>query len=888
MNSSTSAPVAPPQAIFRKDYTEPDFWIETVDLRFELGEGVTLVHSKLVMRTNESVNDGSRALVLMGELLDTKSVKIDGAQVAFIAAEEELTVEDVPNGTFVFECTVAIKPEENLTLSGLYKSSGNFCTQCEAQGFRRITWYLDRPDVMAIFTVTIDGDLNKYPVMLSNGNKVSTESLESGLTRVVWEDPHKKPSYLFALVAGNLKCHAGEYTTTSGRNVALEIWVEPQNIDKCEHALVSLQKSMKWDEDTFGLEYDLDIYMIVAVGDFNMGAMENKGLNVFNSKFVLASPDSATDGDYEGIEGVIGHEYFHNWTGNRVTCRDWFQLTLKEGLTVFRDQQFSGDMISKAVLRIQDVRGLRMAQFPEDAGPMAHPIRPESYIEMNNFYTSTVYQKGSEVIRMYHTMLGEAGFRKGMDLYFERHDGCAVTCDDFRAAMADANGRDFAQFENWYTQAGTPTLKVTDNFDPGKSEYTLTFEQSRGDVPGGSAFKPMLLPVRLGLLGADGDDLPLHGEVPAQGATETVIELTAERTCVTFTGINTRPVPSLLRNFSAPVKLEMEESQADLAFRMAHDSDSFNRWEAGQRLMKLVLLGLIADVQAGNELALNAGFVSAYGSLLADRELDPALKANAMGLPAERILGQEFETIDPDAIHTARVFAIRGLATAHKDVLLEIYNSSTVDGPYRYAKEDMGKRSLRNSCLGMLASLIGQGSDGAQIGILKAHFDSANNMTDQIAGLAILAGKDIHERSDALSSFFDQWKHDPLVIDKWFTVQATASHADTFEHIVELYGHADFTMKNPNRMRSLIGAFAMGNMWGFHRKDGKAYTFVADRVIEADKLNPQIASRLVTSFNSWKRFDVARQGLMKAELERIVGTEGLSKDVFEIVSKALV
>jgi len=888
MNSPTITPTAPPTPIFRKDYTEPNFWIDTVELRFELGEGETLVHSKLVMRVNDSVNDGSKPLELMGELLDTRRVAIDGVEVDFEVANEQLTVASVPSGTFVFESTVSVKPEENLTLSGLYKSSGNFCTQCEAEGFRRITWYLDRPDVMATFTVTIDGDADKYPVMLSNGNKLSTEVLESGLTRVVWEDPHKKPAYLFALVAGNLKCHAGDYTTTSGRKVALEIWVEPQNIEKCEHALVSLQKSMKWDEDTYGLEYDLDIYMIVAVGDFNMGAMENKGLNVFNSKFVLASPDTATDGDYEGIESVIGHEYFHNWTGNRVTCRDWFQLTLKEGLTVFRDQQFSGDMISKAVLRIQDVRGLRMGQFPEDAGPMAHPIRPESYIEMNNFYTATVYQKGAEVIRMYHTMLGEGGFRKGMDLYFERHDGSAVTCNDFRAAMADANGRDLTQFENWYTQAGTPTLKVTESFDAAQSEYTLNFEQSRGDVPGGGDFQPMLLPVRLGLLDpATGADLALHGGAPVDGATEAVIELTEARTSVTFTGIQARPVPSVLRNFSAPVRLDMEESESDLAFRMAHDSDSFNRWEAGQRLMKIVLLGLIADVQAGRELSLNEGLVSAFGAILADTDLDSALKANAMAVPAERILAQEFETIDPDAIHTARVFVMRGLAKAHQPALLEVYNASTVDGPYRYAKEDMGARSLRNTCLGLLSSLIGQGGDGDEIATLKTHYHEADNMTDQIAALAILAGKDISERDEAIADFYGQWKHDPLVIDKWFTVQAMTSHADVFQHVQDLYGHADFTMKNPNRMRSLIGAFAAGNMYGFHRKDGKAYTFVADRVIEADSLNPQIASRLVSSFNSWKRYDEGRQALIKAELERIVGTEGLSKDVFEIVSKAL-
>ena len=892
MNPTTTAS-APPQPIFRKDYTEPDFWIDKVELHFELGEGQTLVHSKLHMRANPNVNDGTKPLALMGELLETKRIAIDGRELSaadYQTAEEELTVPGVPAGSFVFECTVAVEPEKNLSLSGLYKSSGNFCTQCEAEGFRRITWYLDRPDVMAKFTVTIDGDADKYPVMLSNGNRISSSVLDDGRTRVVWEDPFKKPSYLFALVAGNLSCHAGSYTTTSGRNVKLEIWVEPQNIDKCEHALVSLQKSMKWDEDTFGLEYDLDIYMIVAVGDFNMGAMENKGLNVFNSKFVLASPDTATDGDYEGIEGVIAHEYFHNWTGNRVTCRDWFQLTLKEGLTVFRDQQFSGDMISQAVLRIQDVNGLRLAQFPEDAGPMAHPIRPESYIEMNNFYTSTVYSKGAEVIRMYHTLLGADGFRKGMDLYFERHDGQAVTCDDFRAAMADANGRNLDQLENWYTQAGTPTLEVTEKFDAAAKEYTLTFEQSRGPVAGGGEFQPMLIPVRLGLLSAkDGKDLALFGEVPTPGATEAVIELTAQRTCVTFTGIEARPVPSVLRNFSAPVKLKMDESEADLAFRMAHDSDAFNRWEAGQRLMKAVLLGLIADVQAGRELVLNAGLVSAFGVLLSDPTLDPALKASAMGMPAERILAQEFDTVDPDALHTARVFAVKSLARAHRALLLTTYASSKVEGPYRYAKEDMAGRSLRNSCLGLLSSLIGSGSDGGgeEIGILKTHFEEADNMTDQITALAILSGKDIPERAEAVLSFYDQWKHDPLVIDKWFMVQAVTSHPDVFQQVVELYGHPDFTMKNPNRMRSLIGAFAAGNQWGFHKKDGAGYAFIADRVLEVDGLNPQVAARLAGSFNAWKRFDESRQAMMKAQLERIVATEGLSKDVFEIVSKAL-
>jgi len=880
---------APPQPIYRKDYTEPSHWIDTVELHFELGDGETLVHAKLTMRANPA-REGA-PLELMGELLDTRRVALDGRELGseeYAVAEESLTLASTP-ASFVLETTVAIQPEKNLALSGLYRTSGNFCTQCEAEGFRRITWFLDRPDVMASYRVTIDGDPTDLPVMLSNGNRVSEETLDDGRRRVVWEDPHKKPSYLFALVAGKLKCHAGSFTTQSGREVALEIYVEPQNIDKCEHALDSLIKSMKWDEEVYGLEYDLDIYMIVAVGDFNMGAMENKGLNVFNSKFVLASPDTATDGDYEGIESVIAHEYFHNWTGNRVTCRDWFQLTLKEGLTVFRDQQFSADMLSADLMRIGGVRGLRLGQFPEDAGPMAHPIRPEQYIEMNNFYTATVYQKGAEVIRMYHTLLGAEGFRKGMDLYFERHDGSAVTCDDFRAAMADANGRDLAQFERWYTQAGTPTLKVSEAFDAGAKEYTLTFEQSRGEVPGQGEFEPMHLPVRMGLLSAkDGSDLPLHGEVPEAGATEVVLELTAAKTCVTFTGIDERPVPSLLRGFSAPVRLELEASKADLAFRMAHDSNAFNRWEAGQALMIQVLKGLIADAQAGRALELDPELADAYGKVLASPELDPAMRAAAMSIPAERVLGQEYEVVDPDAIHTARVFLCAALAKTYRRELQELYDGHAVSGPYRYDAEDMGKRSLRHASLGLIACLIGQDTgDGDEIALAKRHFDEAANMTEQVAGLAILSNHDIPERKDAMQSFYDQWKHDPLVIDKWFTVQSLASLPTVVESVVELYGHKDFTMKNPNRARSLVGAFAAGNQWGFHRADGAGYRFLADRVIEVDGLNPQVASRLVSAFNAWRRFDGDRQALVKGELERILKTEGLSNDVFEIVSKAL-
>ena len=885
--STDAATEAPPQPIHRKDYAEPPYWIDDVELRFELGEGRTLVHAKLTLRANDGVGGAEQPLELMGEELETLRVAVDGRELGTgdYAVEGELLRLPALGAGAVVETTVAIVPEDNLTLSGLYKSSGNFCTQCEAEGFRRITWYLDRPDVMASFRVTIVGDAAAYPVMLSNGNRVAEEALEDGRTAVTWVDPFKKPAYLFALVAGKLEAHCGSFTTMSGREVALEIWVEPQNIDKCEHALVSLQKSMRWDEEVFGLEYDLDVYMIVAVGDFNMGAMENKGLNVFNSKFVLASPDTATDGDYEGIEGVIAHEYFHNWTGNRVTCRDWFQLTLKEGLTVFRDQQFSGDMIDPAVQRVGDVTRLRLAQFAEDAGPMAHPIRPESYIEMNNFYTATVYEKGAEVIRMYHTLLGAEGFRRGMDLYFERHDGQAVTCDDFRAAMADANGRDLTQFERWYTQAGTPVLTVTEAFDAAAGTYTLTFEQSRPDVPDGSPFQPALLPVRLGLLGPDGADLPLS---IADGATETVLELTEARTEVTFAGLAARPVPSLLRGFSAPVKLVMDESKADLAFRMAHDSDAFNQSEAGKRLMKQVLLAAVADVQAGRELTMDAQLAEAYAALLADDQLDPSLKAMAMGLPAERLLAQELEVVDPDAIHAARRFVARGLAAANRERLVELYRANRVDGPYRYAKEDVGRRALRNSALGMLSSLIEAGGGPSdELDALAGHLAEATNMTDEITALAILAGKDVPRRAEAMAAFHHKWKHDPLVIDKWFTVQATSSHPEVVEQVLELYGHPDFTMKNPNRVRSLVGAFAMGNHHGFHRADGAGYRFLADRVIELNALNPQVAARLVGGLNAWRRYDEGRQALMRGELERILATEGLAKDVFEIVTKAL-
>lgn len=873
-----------PQAIFRKDYQSPAYLIETTDLDFVLGEEFTVVRARLGMRPGDATGDGPVPLVLHGEELDTIAVSIDGRKLA----EDEYTLSDEkleltpPAGPFILETEVRIKPHENTALSGLYKSSGNFCTQCEAEGFRRITWYLDRPDVMSVFSTTITADPDKYPVLLSNGNRKSDTKLDDGRMQVRWEDPFPKPSYLFALVAGKLSCHAGTFTTCSGREINLEIWVEPQNIDSCEHALHSLQKSMKWDEEMFGLEYDLDVYMIVAVSDFNMGAMENKGLNVFNSKYVLARPDTASDADYEGVEAVIAHEYFHNWTGNRVTCRDWFQLTLKEGLTVFRDQQFTADMTSKAVKRISDVKGLRYAQFSEDAGPMAHPIRPESYIEMNNFYTSTVYSKGAEVIRMVHTLLGEEGFRKGMDLYFERHDGQAVTCDDFRAAMADATGVNLDLFERWYTQAGTPRLTAKGSWDEAEQKYSLTLSQTIEPTPGQEEKLPMHIPVRVGLLGADGSDLESQVAGQASG-TEAILELKEAEQTFVFDSVKEAPVPSLLRGFSAPVRLSMERERSELAFLMSHDSDSFNRWEAGQTLARDVLLDLAASASKGSELKLDPLFTEAFGKVLADRDLDGSLKALALGLPGEKVLGQEMKVVAVDALHTARTFVVGELARTHRSTIEELVGETASQGGYANDKASVNRRALHNTALYYLSVL----DEDATTARVVSHFETADNMTDSAAALVMLANLERPEREQALQTFYDRWKADPLVLDKWFTVQATSSLPRTLERVRGLLKHADFTLKNPNRVRSLVGAFCMANQVRFHVESGDGYALLGDLVLELDSINPQVTARMVSCFNSWKRFDAGRQQLMKVQLERISGKSGLSKDVFEIVGKAL-
>ena len=881
-----------PQTVLRSAYRVTDYLIETVDLAFDLHEDETLVESRLGIRRRVDVLNEDAPLVLVGEGLELLELEIEGRPLVageYRVEEGQLVIPNPP-ARFELRTRVRIHPESNTQLSGLYKSSGNFCTQCEAMGFRRITYFLDRPDIMARYSVSIEADRERYPVLLSNGNRIEETNLEDGRHLVRWQDPFPKPSYLFALVAGNLRDHSGEFVTMSGRTVRLEIWVEPQNVEQCEHALRSLQRAMKWDEERFGREYDLDIYMIVAVGDFNMGAMENKGLNVFNSKYVLALPETATDDDYEGIESVIAHEYFHNWTGNRVTCRDWFQLTLKEGLTVYRDQRFSEDMVSESVCRIAEIKGLRARQFPEDEGPMAHPIRPDSYISMDNFYTATVYDKGAEVIRMYATLLGEPVFRKGMDLYFDRHDGQAVTCDDFRAAMSDASGRDLTQFERWYSQAGTPRLRASGKYDGERRRYALTLSQdypeTAFEIMGAAERKPLHLPVAVGLLDREGVSLPLR--LVGDGADDTqattrVLELTEGRQEFVFENVESEPIPSVLRGFSAPVRFEMERSRESLAFLMAHDEDPVNRWDAGQQLALELLVEAVGKIQQGEAPTLDAGFAAAWGALLVDDDLDGSLRALALTLPGERVIAQELDIIEPDAIHAAREFLGRALGDTHREELWSRYRALEGEGAYRHESVSIARRRLRNT---VLRSLAWNGEEEATQAAW-AQYENADNMTDAQAAFVVLADQRHALRDDVTRAFYDRWHGDPLVIDKWFAIQAGSSREDTLSQVRDLAEHADFNVGNPNRVRSLVGAFCSGNQVRFHGSAGDGYVFLADFVLALNESNPQVASRMVSIFNDWRRFDSERQALMQAQLERIASSGSLSKDVYEIVNRAL-
>jgi aminopeptidase N len=888
--------IATSAVIHRTSYTPPAYLIDTVALEFDLAPEKTRVTNRMQVRRNPAAAATS-ALELVGDGLSLVSVAIDGVPcAAYEAQADSLRIADVPEQ---FELTVVTvcNPAANTALSGLYVSSGNFFTQCEAEGFRRITYFLDRPDVMAVYTVTLRADKAAYPVLLSNGNLVEQGDLPDGRHFAKWEDPFRKPSYLFALVAGKLVCIEEHYKTGSGRNKLLQVWVEPHDLDKTRYAMDSLIHSLAWDERRFGLELDLERFMIVAVSDFNMGAMENKGLNIFNTRFVLANPETATDTDYAGIEAVVGHEYFHNWTGNRVTCRDWFQLSLKEGLTVFRDQEFSADMASllpdgsedessassRATKRIEDVRLLRQVQFAEDAGPMAHPVRPENYVEINNFYTVTVYEKGAEVVRMYQTLFGREGFRRGMDLYFQRHDGQAVTCDDFRQAMADANGRDLTQFERWYSQAGTPHVAVRSHYDAAQRALTLEFEQYVG-APGASA--PMLIPFALGLVGRDGQDLPLQlqGESAALGSTR-VLELTESKQRFTFINLDQAPLPSLLRNFSAPVIVDYDYSADDLAFLFAHDSDPFNRWEAGQRLATRELLALAAAAAAGEPLQLADSVIQAFGRVLRDEQLSPAFRELALTLPSESYLAEQMSVADPAAVHAARnVFRLR-LATVLRDDWVDIYARHRTPGAYQPTPADAGRRALKNLALSYLSRL----DEPLAAELASAQYDGANNMTDRAAALSVLLHCGGSAADQALAHFYAKFEKEALVIDKWFALQAMREGRDgerTLTSVQALMQHPAFTLRNPNRARALIATFCMNNPAQFHAEDGSGYAFWADQVLALDALNPQIAARLARVLERWRKFAPALRESMQIALQR-VRDGAKSRDVLEIVEKAL-
>ena len=876
-----------PQTIYRKDYTPPSYLVDSVELGFDLDPQRTVVATRIRLQRNP---DGKNSHIeLHGEHIELVSLTLNGKRLTpaqYKLDASMLTIRNAP-ASVTLDIETILAPAENTSLSGLYVSNGNFFTQCEAEGFRRITFFPDRPDVMAKYTVMLRANKAQYPVLLSNGNLIEEGDLGDGRHYAKWEDPFKKPSYLFALVAAKLVCQEERYTLQSGREVLLQVWVEEGNLDKTDYAMQSLKNSIRWDEERFGLELDLDRFMIVAVGDFNMGAMENKGLNIFNTKFVLANPRVATDIDYAGIEAVVGHEYFHNWTGNRVTCRDWFQLSLKEGLTVFRDQEFSADMIGtdsgRAVTRIDQVRTLRQAQFPEDAGPMAHPVRPDSFVEINNFYTVTIYEKGAEVVRMIQTLVGRDGFRKGMDLYFARHDGQAVQCDDFRAAMADANGRDLTQFERWYSQAGTPVLKATTAYDAAARTFDITLVQSCPATPGQPKKQPFHIPVAVGLLGAAGQDLPLTVDGVTAPGTTLVLELTKATQTFRFTGVTEQPTPSLLRDFSAPVVLEYGYTDAELLHLFKHDSDPVNRWEAGQRLAMTRLLTLTRAVQDGTELALDATFIDAQRALLVDDTLDAAFRELALILPSETIIAEKLAVVDPQAIHTARQFMRKTIGAALKTELLAQYKANQTPGDYSPDALSAGKRALKNLALSYL--LIG--ADAAALKLGQQQFDDAGNMTDRSAALAAL----IHAGAPkpaarALAAFYTDFQQDALVVDKWFAMQAGAPGTDVAA-VRALMKHPAFTLKNPNRARSLVFSFCNGNPSQFHVADGSAYAFWAEMVIALDALNPQVAARLARSMDRWRRYTPALQVHMKAALEQVVARVSLSNDVLEVVSKAL-
>ncbi|MCC6196708.1 MAG: aminopeptidase N, partial [Burkholderiales bacterium] len=858
------------------------------DLTFDLAPASTAVTAQLSFRRNPFAAPADRdvPLILDGEQQEDVEVELDGAVVSparIRQGSQSLTLLDPPlSGTLTVRSRIA--PARNVALEGLYISSGVFCTQCEPEGFRRITYFPDRPDVLALYTVTLRADRAAFPVLLSNGNLVAQGALSGGRHFATWHDPFPKPSYLFALVAGSLAALEDSFVTKSGRRVALRIYSTPVNIPRCGYAMEAIKKAFRWDEERFGREYDLDAFMIFCADDFNMGAMENKGLNIFNSRLVLADPATATDDDYRAIEGVIGHEYFHNWTGDRVTCRDWFQLSLKEGLTVFRDQEFSSDLNSRAVERIGAVEFLRREQFPEDDGPMAHNVRPDEYLEINNFYTSTVYEKGAEVIRMQHTLLGSERFRKGTDLYFERHDGMAVTCDDFVQALSDASGAELTQFKRWYSQAGTPRVTARGSYDAATATYTLDLAQHTPATPGQPEKLPMHIPFAVGLVDPEGRDIPLRleGEAAPVGTTR-LLELREPAQTFRFTGVTVEPVPSLLRGFSAPVRVDYPYTDGQLAFLAAHDSDAVCRWDAAQRSYANAVLALAREHREGRPLGLPAGLVEIVDKLLADRVSDPALIAMALMPPDASYVAAMESVLDAEGVVRARAFLMRELGAALREGFERTYRERRVRAPYAPTNDQTGARKLANVCLRYLGSV----DDRSARHMAVAHFDSADNMTDTFAALAALKDGVSVERDDLFARFEVRWRDEPLVLDKWFALEAQAERADALARVQSLLSHPRFNARNPNRVRSLVGAFALRNFARFHARDGGGYAFAADQVLALDATNPQLAATVAGAFNLWKRFAQPRRGLMQAALQRIAAAPGLSPDVTEVVSRTL-
>ncbi len=851
---------------YLKDYKPYPFEIKHIDLNFDIHEGHTIVTA-----ISQFIADGSQQdLFLNGQHLELIEVKLNGKRLENIAPDENgLTIPCPDETEFTLEIQTRIKPEENTRLDGLYKSGDTYCTQCEAEGFRSITYYPDRPDVMTTFTTRIEADKEHYPILLGNGNRTDHGDAQNNRHFAIWHDPWKKPCYLFALVAGDLVHIHDTFTTMSGKEVDLYIYVRPGDESQCAHAMESLKKSMTWEEENYGLEYDLDLFNIVAVSDFNMGAMENKSLNIFNTALVLAHQDTATDTDFIRVEGVIAHEYFHNWSGNRITCRDWFQLSLKEGLTVFRDQEFSSDMNSRSVQRIDDVQHLRRFQFSEDAGPLAHPIRPDNYIEINNFYTMTVYEKGAEIIRMFQTILGKENYRKATDLYFDRHDGQAATCEDFIKCMEDASDTDLTQFRLWYEQAGTPEIKFHGIYDENSKTYTIELSQKIPDTPNQTNKKPMHIPVTIGLLNDDGQDI--HEET---------LHLTEEKQSFVFTDISSKPVPSVLRNFSAPVILNAELSDEELTFLMVHDNDGFNRWEAGQAYYLRIINQMIKGQATPKD------FYSAYERMLSlaySPDADQALMARALSIPDIARIGQDHESIDPALIHKHRSALLASIKREFKPLLEKFYNQASSAENFEITPQAMGQRALRNLTLSLLTATNGTGCAKRA----KKHYEDANNMTDRIAALSCLSNNKNEEREDAFSDFYQRFKSYPLVIDKWFSLQATSERQDVISNIKKLRKHSDFNIKNPNRVRSLYAAFAMNNPAGFHAADGSGYDLLTNAIIELNTINPQIAARLLMPMRDWKRYTPDRQELLKKSLERILAEKNISPNVFEIASKSL-